>query len=145
MIEAEIKDLKEGQVLKFTADGNILDSEEKHIEGVKAGGDYWDWEGWEGGRYGAGYYGTGCTPNYPKTGRGASRKVTDSGTTKSTDGTLVRTYTSYDKGTTGTAQGTSGNLLDDWDGETKDEWNEAWDKYFHSMTDEEFKTWDAMA
>lgn len=141
LVDSEIKDLKEGQVLKFTADGNILDSEEKHIDGVTAGGDYWDWEGWEGGRYGyqGAYTGTGCTPgNYPKTGRGGSR-VKESATANSTDGQLIRTYTSYDKGTT------TPSILDDWDGEKGDEWTTAWDKYFHSMNDDEFKAWEMMA
>lgn len=142
--DAVVQDVKEGQVLKFHSDGTVQDSEQSHIEGVKAGGDYWDWDGWEGGRH----YGTGCgtTTYYPKTGRGAS-KVKDTATKNTTDGTLVRTYPNYtdtETRTTGTASsGTS--LLDDWDGRGRDEWNEAWDKYFHQMNDEEFKAWDAMA
>ena len=129
VFDGEIADLKEGQVLQFRQDGTILDSEKGEIPAIKAAHDYWDWEGWTGSgrRY----------RQYPKTGRG--RTATDSGTTKSTDGTLIRTYNSCPEATSSKSQT---NLLDDWDGETQDEWNQAWDQYFHSMSDDEFKAWE---
>lgn len=131
LFDGECAELKEGQVLRFNPNGTVSDSEKGEIEGVKAAHDYWDWEAWSGSK---GYY-TG------KTGRSAS-KVKDSGTQKTTDGTLIRTYNSYPNHISGSA--TQSNLLDDWDGEKRDEWNEAWDKYFVSMNDDEFKAWESI-
>jgi len=153
-VEAPVKDLKEGQVLRFNENGVVEDSEDGKLEGIKVSTDYWsnNWEGWEGGRYCNSYSGTGTT-SYPKTGRSGSRLRDTTGT--NTSGASNRTYgQSSTTGSTSTsrsvvtsgapASAAEGSVLDDWDGKGADEWNEAWDKYFHAMSDDEFKAWESM-